>query len=297
MVSKINSSFGSNPIAVTGATGYIGSALLKMLRALEHPVIGLSRVDGDIAGNTDLTRLIEDQSLSMMYHLAGAVGVQESWNNPQEFYRVNVLGTQRMLEVCRRTGARMVYVSGYLYAGHTKEPATEDADIKPMNPYAHSKFLAEEMCRFYSANHKVHCTIIRPFNVYGGQQSAKFLIPQILEQIRAPGRTILVNDLEPIRDYLYIDDLISALIALLGHKHLFEIFNIGTGVGHSVGEVANLMQAVWGTQKEVSSREIPRLNEISVSVANVEKIRSQIGWQASFSLKKGLRTMFSESSS
>ena len=287
----------NQPIVVTGATGYLGSRLSRGLRDRDYEVIELSSEQGDIGSSeneSDWERAILECSPEVVYHLAACVGVEASWRRPTKFYQTNVMGTQRVLELCRKTDARLIYVSAYLYDSDPAGPVSENSPLGAANPYSHSKLLAEELCKFYSDNHNLKCIILRPFNVYGGKQGTSFLIPRILEQILGPNDVIQVNDLSPVRDYVYIDDVVSALVAILEYKVQFDVFNVGTGVGWSVKEVIGLMQEIWATKKTVISHEARRLNEISRSIAAVDKIRDTLGWNAQVSLEQGLREMMLE---
>ena len=280
------------PILVTGCKGYIGQYLIGHLTELGGEVVGVSREDCDITNTSALAEIIEGIRPSTIYHLAGITGVEDSWQNPSEFYRVNVLGVQSVLESCRRSGARMVFVSAYLYDAKATHPVDEGSPIAPMNPYAHTKWLGEKICEFFYQHYGVGCIILRPFNVYGGRQSNDFLIPRLIEQVISDSRTILVKDYAPVRDYLYINDLVSALVEILKYEVDFGVFNVGTGVGHSVKEVGELIQKIWGTQKNFVSLDSPRQNEISVSIANIDKINKELGWQPVYSLEAGLKEMF-----
>jgi nucleoside-diphosphate-sugar epimerase len=185
----------------------------------------------------------------------------------------------------------MIFASAYLYDGETEDSVHENSPKNPMNPYAHTKYLGEQLCEFFYKHYGVAVVIVRPFNVYGGAQSNHFLIPSIIEQVVSDCEFITVKDLQPVRDYIYIEDVVSALAKLLEHRCGYEIFNIGTGKGHSVGEVVGVIQKVWGVQKDVRTLHQPRENEISVSIANIEKITRELNWHPSYSLKSGLVDM------
>ena len=150
------------PILVTGCKGYIGQYLIRYLTELGREVVGVSRHDCDITNTSALLEIIKDIRPSTIYHLAGITGVEDSWQTPSEFYRVNVLGVQSVLESCRRSRARMVFVSGYLYDAKANPPVDEGSPIAPMNPYAHTKWLGENICEFFHQNYGVTCIILRP---------------------------------------------------------------------------------------------------------------------------------------
>ena len=186
----------------------------------------------------------------------------------------------------------MVFVSGYLYDGKANPPVHERSPISPMNPYAHTKWLGENICEFFHQNYGVTCIILRPFNVYGGRQSNQFLIPRLIEQVNSDDKVITVKDHAPVRDYLYINDLISALTAILSYEIGFGVFNVGTGIGNSVKEVAEVIQKIWGCKKTFVSLDRPRENEIPISIADITMIKKELNWQPAYSLEAGLQEMF-----
>jgi GDP-4-dehydro-6-deoxy-D-mannose reductase len=277
-------------VLVTGAAGFIGRALCRVLRLRGHEVAELSSRDGDIA---DFDTLRRTGPAEHVFHLAGRTFVPDSWNDAVGFQRVNVLGTTNMLEFCRVHGARATFVSSYLYGIPERLPVSETCVPKPNNPYALSKHLAEQVCAFYATEHGIDITVIRPFNIYGPGQTEPFLIPQIVNQVRE-GQTIRVKDLTPRRDYLYIDDLVDALVRSLSGPDGYNVFNIGCGSSLSIGEVIAAVQSVAGTALPVISEGKARPNEISDVYADIGKARQHLGWFPSLTFEQGIERMVLE---
>ena len=194
------------------------------------------------------------------------------------------------MDYCRLHDARLIYISSYLYGNPKELPITERAEVKANNPYMQSKKIAEDMCRFYSEYYGVAVTVLRPFNVYGPGQNNKFLIPSIVEQI-VQTDSVKIRDLTPKRDYLYIEDLIEALIRVISMPQKFEIYNIASGSSNSVQDLIDIVQNI--TQKSVSiqSEGIRRPNEVMDSRADISKAKADLGWQPNWSLEKGLKAM------
>ena len=282
---------------ITGARGYIGSATTKALAQTKDQVVACGRRDWDIILESAPKPLIGSTKPNVVLHLAAQIGVEKSWADPDIFFKTNVLGTTNVLEYCRKTGSSLVYVSAYTYASSCSDPVSEDSRVSPSNPYAQTKLLAEEICKFYWDAYSVASVIARPFNVFGPDQSSSFLIPMIAQQVKSNKKNIEVRDLSPVRDYIFIADFVDALLLMgerlaIGDLKCGEVFNVGTGAGHSVGEVVQTIQQVWGTNKEVESINQPRKNEIAVSIANIEKITDRLGWHPTYSLEDGLREIF-----
>jgi len=197
----------SNSVLVTGADGFIGSHLVKALRADGHVVLTHSTRQGDIKDCN-----LSFEGVGHVFHLAARTFVPDSWAAPLSFYEVNLLGTVNVLEFCRTRAASLTLMSSYVYGPPARLPISEEEPLCAFNPYSHTKILAEETALYYHRQFGVPVTIVRPFNVYGPGQDRRFLIPTILTQAIDPGQpAIVVADLRPRRDYLFISDLIDLL--------------------------------------------------------------------------------------
>lgn len=271
-------------ILVTGAAGFIGRALVRALKSADHQVTALSRVDGDVADPATWARLPPTHHV---FHLAGRTYVPDSWNDPAGFVRTNVGGTERALDYCSTHRAHLVFVSGYVYGVPARLPITEDDPVRPNNPYAEAKAQAEQACALHSERTPLPVTIVRPFNVFGPGQRRDFLIPAIVEQVRAGG-TIRVKDLKPRRDYVFIDDIVDALMRTIERPGGHRVFNVGSGISYSVEEVVNNIQSAAGTAVPVENTDAPRHNEIPDVRADITRAREQLGWTPRHTFAQGI---------
>jgi nucleoside-diphosphate-sugar epimerase len=275
----------SERVLVTGGGGFVGRNLVRALRGEGAEVYAPERSVLDVAAGP-----LPDISADWVVHLAGRTYVPASWSDPADFYRVNVLGTVNVLEYCHRSQAKLIYVSGYCYGIPETLPISEAAPLKPNNPYAFSKSAAEQACRFFFEYLQTSVMIVRPFNIYGPEQPAHFLIPRIVEQVIDPTvATVSVEDDTPRRDYVHIDDVVGAIESLCRNPRPGAIFNIGSGESYSVAEVAEMVCGAADINKPVVSRGNRRLNDIPDVVADITAIRNATGWSPSISLQDGLR--------
>jgi nucleoside-diphosphate-sugar epimerase len=279
-------------ILVTGASGFLGVALVQKLQDSDFNVIKHSSEDGDVS-SIDFYKIYKEKNINHIFHLASKTFVPDSWENPAEFYKVSVNGTNNILEFCRKGNISLTFVSAYLYGRSEKLPISEGDMLLPNNPYAHSKYLAEELCRFYSQNFGVKVTIARPFNVYGRNQKPNFLIPSIINQVLHSDK-IKIKDLEPKRDYIYLDDLIEGLIKTIQLNSDFNIFNFASGYSLSVKEVIDIIQSVAGSNKRVISENIERKNEIMDIVADISKAKNILGWSPKTTFEDGIRKIIED---
>ena len=225
----------------------------------------------------------------IVIHLAAKTFVPASWNDPIPFFETNTLGTTRALEYCRIHQAKLIFISSYLYGNPESLPIYETAPINTPNPYALSKKISEDICSFYAANYGVSVIILRPFNIYGFGQPASFLIPLLINQLLTQ-QSFHVKDLIPKRDYLYISDLINAIIKAISLSD-FEIINIGSGLSYSVQEIIETIQEISGTAYPINSEHQIRKEEIMNTVAGISKAATLLNWSPQISLKEGLSKM------
>lgn len=271
-------------IFVTGSDGFIGLRLVSCLYEKGFDVLTFGRAQGDIVESN-----IAICEISHIFHLAGKIYIPESWKNPSVFYRDNIIGTQRVLELCRQNQCSMTFVSSYVYGEPRFLPISENHPVNPNNPYSHSKYMAEEICAFYAEQFDCRLTIIRPFNIYGPNMDERLLFSKIIRQMLDPEiDCIEISDLSPRRDYLYIDDLINALTLTIGNEK-YQVFNVGSGVSVSISDIINCVGDVLNIRKNVISKNEVRKDEIPDIVADVRKIKEVMGWEPMIGLKEGIK--------
>lgn len=274
-------------ILVTGASGFIGRYFVQHARANGSDVVTADRASGDIGDDATWRAFPE---ADVVVHLAGKSYVPASWREPNEFLRSNFLGTVAAIDFCRRHQARLVFLRSYAYAIRTTLPIPESSPLQAINPYALTKQLSEEVCQFFAGHYGVDVTVLRPFNVYGADQGASFLIPSIIRAVEN-GEEIRVRDLEPRRDYVHVYDVVRAMFAATTGPPGYSVFNIGTGVSHSVAEVIAKIHSAWGTTLSVLSDGERRTNEIMDTVADIHAAELALGWRPRISLADGLAQM------
>jgi len=274
-------------VLVTGASGFIGKPLVNALGDARHNVLVLK---GDIT-DAEIFKQLDSLDVDFVFHLAGRTFVPDSWDNPADFERVNVSGTMSVLDFCRKRQIPLTYLSAYLYGAPKKLPICETDEIVPNNPYALSKFMAESACEFYAKHYLVPVTIIRPFNIYGPEQKEHFLIPEILAQVKSK-TSIKLKDLKPRRDYLYVDDLIEALLLTMSPSKGCRTYNIGSGTSLSVEEIVTTIQSEAGTSLPVKNENLPRKNEMSDVYADISLAKQELNWQPKTSFAEGIKNIF-----
>jgi nucleoside-diphosphate-sugar epimerase len=297
--------------AVTGAGGFIGSAVVQALRgagvsvrALDGPhdavLDGQQHVQRWRADITDLQALRQVfDGADAVLHLAGPPSVADSMQRPCEHARSHVLGTVSVLQACRDLGiSRLIYLSSAeVYARPPGDaPVAETAALSARSPYAASKIAAEQFIAAAALSQGLCPLTLRPFSIYGPGMSGASLIGGLLRQARQ-GPLLAVQDLRPVRDHCHIDDLVRALL----HACALDIdgpltLNIGTGVGTSVRGVVGTLCAVLGRdvciEEQVAQRR-PAGSDVPVLVADINRAQQCLGWRPTLSLLDGLQRMLS----
>ncbi len=223
-----------------------------------------------------------------MFHAAGRISVPDAWREPLSFLEANAFGTARVLEQCRVHGCGMTLVGAYIYGVPEHLPISETNPVNANNPYALSKFLAEQMCGFYAQHFGVRAAILRLFNIYGPGQDERLLIPFIVRQLLDPAcAAVEVMDLNPKRDYVHVADVVEAILQST-RAEPGAIFNVGSGEAISVEEIIRRAGKLAGVEKPYCDKGARRRNEIDSTIADISRIHAAIGWQPRVSFDQGL---------
>ncbi|MGV8124318.1 MAG: NAD-dependent epimerase/dehydratase family protein [Candidatus Xenobiia bacterium LiM19] len=273
-------------ILVTGSQGFIGRALTARLKNSGFRVLEFNTSEGNIAQQGSLNLYI-DEPINHTFHLSAKTFIPDSWESPIDFFHTNVIGTSCILDFCKTKKSPLTYISTYVYGNPERLPQAEEDPVSINNPYTLSKYLAEQICQFYASNFDMKITVFRPFNVYGIGQSQKFLIPEILHQAMHEN-AIKVKDLSPRRDYIYLEDLIDALLCTINPASKFALYNIGSGRSLSVKEVAETILDVLNMKKQIISENKERKNEVIDTVADISRARKELGWNPHHSFRDGI---------
>ena len=272
-------------ILITGSKGFVGKNLIRYLKNYSFQIIETKDKSFDLRLNKSWKQI---EKCDYLIHLAGKSFVPKSWEEPARFIENNILLITNALEYCRVNKTKLIFLSSYLYGNCKKMPIKENAPIEATNPYALSKLLSEKLCYFYKNNFQVNNIILRVFNLYGPGQPKEYLLSKITNQVRYEN-LIKVDDLSPKRDYVYIDDLCSAIVKAINYKGNEHIFNIGSGKSYSVKEVIDFIQNIYGTSFNIKEKKLIRKNEILNTIADINLAKKELEWFPIYDLKEGLK--------
>ena len=279
-------------ILITGANGFIGKKICEKFLQLNIDYIPISSKNGDLC-NIETLNKFDFTKISLVIHTAAKTYVPESWINPEIFLKNNVNSTVNILEKCKQYKIPLLFFSAFIYDSNNELPLKENSKLKSFNPYALSKKISEEICEFYSKEFDIPMTILRPFNIYGESQNNKFLIPSIINQVIHKNQ-IIVESLNTKRDYIHIDDLVSACIIATKNISKFKILNVGSGVSYGIIDIINILENYTENKIEIINKNINRKNEIFDIIADISYTKLLLNWEPKIKFEDGIINMFQE---
>jgi UDP-glucose 4-epimerase len=286
----ISLNYDGEKILVTGSSGFIGNHLQAKLTGSTSSVICFDKTEGNDVTDPAAFNNFDLQGVSTVFHLAALISIPHAWEEPAIFKKINVQGTKNVLEMCRERDIQsIVFPSTYVYGHPDYTPVDELHPVRPTNPYAETKVEGERLCHEYSEKYGLKCRVLRMFNIYGHGQVGGFLIPTIINQLN--NERIMLLDSEPRRDFVYIKDVVRALLLAGQYSGGFDIFNIGSGKAHSVREVTEIIKRVYGSQTPVEYKNEKRENSVALVVSDIAKAQRMLDWTPEFDFEGGISDM------
>lgn len=296
-------------VFVTGADGFIGSHLAEALvqegaevKALvQYNSLGsygwldesnlrhqMEIIPGDIRDPDQMRQIIQNQDF--VFHLAALISVPHSFSAPRSHAETNILGTMNVLQASLDTGVcRYIQTStSEVYGSAQYLPIDESHPISPQSPYAASKVGADAMVKAFSDTYELSTVTLRPFNTYGPRQSERAVIPTIIRQALDPDcNCIKLGNLETKRDLLFVEDTVSAFIALADSNYT-GVYNAGWGKSVTIGQLASTILEITGEKEIIEdiTRVRPNNSEVTELMADISKIKPI--WSPEFHLNVGL---------
>ena len=280
---------------VTGGCGFIGSHIVDYLAELGQEVIvvdnrsanndqfydnapGVEYLKADITDYSLMSTVMED--VDYVFHLAAESRLQPAIENPIDAVTRNCVGTTVLLQAARNACVRrFVYSSTSSGYGNNPAPSVETQPDDCLNPYSASKVAAEKFCKMYYNLYGLETVSLRYFNVFGDRSPTRGQYAPVIgifERQKAAGEPLtIVGDGSQKRDFVYVGDVARAnyLASIMPlREHIGEVFNVGSGKNYSIQEIADLISP---EQKYLPKR----AGEMETTLANIDKIRSVIGWK------------------
>jgi GDP-4-dehydro-6-deoxy-D-mannose reductase len=280
---------------VTGGEGFVGSWLTEHLGSCGD-VVHASRCDVTDAAAVldDMTRFGPDA----VYHLAALAAVGDSWSAPHETVRVNVMGSQSVLDAARRQDPmpRVVFVSSADVYGRVGHDAaiTESSPVLPDSPYAGSKAAAERLAAQHFLGYGLPVIVVRPFNHIGPRQSDAFLVSALAKRVAEAelhgADRVPVGNLDAERDFTDVRDVVRAYRLLVERGVAGQTYNVCSGVARSARSIAEIIAAGARTPVHlVTDPALLRPVDARRRLGSAERLREETGWEPRYDVTDTVR--------
>ncbi len=305
-----------NKILVTGADGFIGSHLTEELIKQGYEVRAFvfynsfnswgwidsfpedikNKIEifaGDIRDPNGIRVAME--SCDTVFHLAALIGIPFSYHSPDSYVDTNIKGTLNILQAAKLLNTKRVLVTSTseVYGTAQYVPIDEKHPFQGQSPYSATKIGADRIAESFFRSFELPVTIVRPFNTYGPRQSARAVIPTIISQLLNGIEEIILGDLTPIRDFVFVKDTVNGFIEIAkSQKTIGEEINIATQSEISIGDLAQTIINIINPQAKIicdKQRIRPEKSEVKRLCGSNEKLKKLTNWQQVYSLKDGLK--------
>lgn len=281
---------------VTGGAGFVGKWLAEHLNSSGDEVVSVD-AEVDVTDGEAVRASLTAIGPEVVYHLAGLAHVGRSWENPLPTFTVNAVGTLNVLEAaaaCARPPRVIVISSAEVYGAGSGEPLDESAPLRPVSPYAASKAAAELVALQEFLGRGLPVITVRPFNHVGPGQAPSFVVPALARRIvaaeRAGGGEVPVGNLEAIRDFTDVRDVVRAYRLLAERGRPGEAYNVASGRGLRVREVADRLISLAESEVALVQDEgLYRPVDVPVFVGDAGKLVGATGWSPQVDLGDTLR--------
>jgi len=311
----------TDPVLVTGVTGFIGSHTAEALLRRGTPVVGIDNFDpyydvaikhrnvqeiettaqqagtsfamaeGDICNRDLIQQLLAEHNVRAIIHLAAKAGVRPSLEDPVGYARTNVEGTINLLEAARGAAiARFIFgSSSSVYGDAAQVPFSEDQPVgMPISPYGASKVAGEAYCYTYHSLYELPVVCPRFFTVYGPRQRPDLAINKFVRLLSVDEPIPKYGDGTSMRDYTYIADIVRGILSALDSDIQWDIINLGSDNPISLNQLIAALEDVLG--KHATIHEVPpQPGDMRQTHADITKARRLLGWQPQVPLRDGLR--------
>ena len=317
MENSVNTEFWRDrPVFVTGASGLLGSWLVRRLLGAGADVVCLVRdwvpqselvrdglldsvkvVRGDVRDQETVERALGEYEIDTVIHLAAQTIVGIANRNPVSTFESNVGGTWTLLEACRRSPAInsiVVASSDKAYGEHEQLPYNEDAPLVGRHPYDVSKSCADLIAQAYAATYDLPVAVTRCGNLYGGGDlNWNRIVPGTIRSVLRGQRPVIRSDGKFVRDYFYVEDGAAANMSLAERLRSDpslkgQAFNFSNETQVTVLELVERILKLMDSDLEPDVRNVA-MNEIRQQYLSAEKARTVLGWRPLFTLEEGLR--------
>ncbi len=290
---------------VLGGNGFIGRSIVKKLSLKNEVIIAdrnfekiydndnVSFRELDFVSCNDFSPYLED--VDIVIHLISTIGPNDRIDNIKNEIKDNVFPTVQLLDdMVKCDTKKIVFISsgGTVYGEHVNKPIYEYEKKNPICHYGVTKDLIEKYLQLYNLYEGIDYRIIRlanPYSEFTKSGKSQGIVPIFIDQLLNNEEIKIWGDGNAIRDYIYIDDAVSAIIKIINYDGKEKIFNVGTGKGYTINEVIDIICK----ELNISFPNVVHLEkrkcDVGYNVLNIDKISNELGWEPKVSLESGIK--------
>ena len=296
-------------ILITGGAGFIGSNLAQYLAGQGHKAVVLDncflgrmenldgvdcvKVEGDVLDADLLKNLVEENKITGIFHLSGYSSAPMFDEGGESKNASDLWGFFNTLRLAADKNIKVVFASTSSFYARCEKPFLESMRVTAGTHYELSKLLMEQAATMFSLRYGIDVNGLRFFSVYGPHEKHKGRfannISQFYWSIKNDVRPVIFGDGEQTRDFTYVGDLVEALLMVMEKGRGSEVYNVGTGEEHSFNEMIKMLNDGLGKKIEPIYAKNPLKNYVANTLADISKIKKDIGWQPSTSLAEGIK--------
>lgn len=303
-------------ILVTGGAGFIGShtvdrllnrgdkiicidslnsyydpkiKLKNIIPSIENPNYNFYNVD--IRMRNELSEIFEKHKIDKVIHLAAMAGVRYSIENPNKYIDTNIRGTTNILELCVKHDInKFVFASSSSVYGNNKEvPFSESHNVdNPISPYAATKKAGELICHNYHHLYEMNINCLRFFTVYGPRGRPDMAIAKFTKLIDNGDAIDMYGDGSSERDYTFVEDIVSGVVAALDKDHGYQIFNLGNSDTITLTKLISTIEKEVGKKANINKMPM-QPGDVNVTYADISKAKDMLGYNPQTKIEKGIQ--------
>ena len=302
-------------VLVTGAGGFVGEYLVKLLKVHNHDIVAIGINNGtflkELSIPTHVVNILDYPVLretmqnvvpDAVIHLAAVSNVPISWNKPGLTIDVNIHGTVNVLQALYEVNPKAKFLNigssdEYGLTAKCGKPLTEDMPCQPQNPYSISKYCTEQMVLQLGKKYGMNVISTRSFNHFGPGQAKGFVVSDFASQIKAieageQEAVIRVGDLSAARDFTFVSDVVEAYVSLIEKDVESGVYNVCSGKAMTVQEILDMMLHLSSKEIKVEIDEGKfRPSEVPFFVGCADKLSNATGWKVSTDIVDGLKNI------
>jgi UDP-glucose 4-epimerase len=296
-------------ILVTGGAGFIGSHLVDALIEKGHKVVVIDNLSTGKKENINkkakfykidicspkIGEIFKKEKPEIVFHLAAQINIRKSVENPLMDAKTNILGSLNVLENCKKYKIKkIIFASSAGVYGEAKIlPTPEDHPVNPDSPYRIAKLTIENYLKFYKENFGLKFISLRFSNVYGPRQDPKGeagVVAIFIEKLLKGERPTIFGNGNQTRDFIFVEDAVSACLKAMEYKGKKEIFNIGTGIETSINKLYEIISKLL--KAKIKPKYAPeKSGDLKRSCLDISFAKKELKWEPKYNLENGLRTM------